>query len=447
MSWIWVALLSLVGSLHLPSFQTNVTLTSFTADAGTNSITVQWETASETDNLGFRLWRSQELNDNYVDISGFIPSSDEGAGALYKYTDSDVTAGVTYYYKLQDIPGDGSPGSFTDPVSATISLNATATPTPTSTRTVTPTPTQTPLTTPMPTPANIPGESEPNDTVATADPLAVPGKIFGAIPNIYDTDCFSINTILGLRYRLVLTDYMFTRWLKVYDHNGYYTMGNTTAANHMLAMTLQATDTRYYLCVSAVNNASPSYELVDYLLEVAILQPTPTPTPTPPPTRNTCAAAARLRSTSFTAPIVINRPQSPNAAEIEPNDSFAAANTFVIPGFMTGAINPFGDEDYFRMNTTSAQIYTIDFIRTDTQERRIDVYTNAYIWVASAQTDPINDMVSLSFTSSTTLYYIRVSAPNNDSTAGPTDYRIDVTPPTPPPTNTPTPTVPPQHLP
>ncbi len=460
LSWLWIALLSLAGSFHAPSFQTAVTLTSFTAEAGTNSITVEWETASETNNLGFRLWRSQELDGGYVDISGFIASLDEGAGASYIYTDNDAAPGITYYYKLQDIPDDGSLGSFTDPISATIPQTATATPTPTPTRTVTPTPTRTPTptitptptppspgvncaaaarlrstsytapitvnlsqapnaeesepndtfveanqitvgelmfgdieiisdldyfiltttpgagyrvtltpregqirqldiyntslariaggststtaavsfdfiaqnmthyfrisigagqptsagppydyqlqvdaiaTTPTPTPTStvtptptptpfpLPPdvllESEPNDTTGTANLLPVPGKIAGAVTNIFDVDCFSIDiasTLIGAQHRLILKDYGFTRWLRVYDHNGYFIMGNTTASNHEVEMTLQATSPRYYLCVSAVTTASPANTIVDYLLEVAVLWPTPTPVPALP---------------------------------------------------------------------------------------------------------------------------------------------------------------------
>ncbi|MGC9396097.1 MAG: hypothetical protein ACP5J4_14740 [Anaerolineae bacterium] len=116
-----------------------VKITGFTAEVGSDFITLNWETASETDNLGFRLWRSlDELDDDaYADISGFIASLDEGAGAFYEYEDIEVTPGITYYYKLQDVPDDGSSGDYTDPISATI---PTPTPTPTATPTVTPTP-------------------------------------------------------------------------------------------------------------------------------------------------------------------------------------------------------------------------------------------------------------------------------------------------------------------
>lgn len=125
LSWIWIAVLSLVGSLRTPSLPTNVTITSFAAEAGTHSITVKWESASETNNLGFDLWRSLEPDDGYADISGFIPSLDEGVGASYKYEDINVISGVTYYYKLQDLPSDGSFSNFTGPISATIPLTTT----------------------------------------------------------------------------------------------------------------------------------------------------------------------------------------------------------------------------------------------------------------------------------------------------------------------------------
>ncbi|HOT89973.1 MAG TPA: hypothetical protein PLJ78_01310 [Anaerolineae bacterium] len=128
-----------------------VVIADFTAEAGANSITLRWETASETGNLGFYLRRSLSKNGEYIRISDFIPSLDEGAGAAYEYVDPDVTPGVTYYYKVEDVPENGSQGSFSDPVWATVPLNPTPTFTPTPTPTATPTPTITP--TPFPTSA------------------------------------------------------------------------------------------------------------------------------------------------------------------------------------------------------------------------------------------------------------------------------------------------------
>ena len=119
LSWLWIVALSLVGSLSNP---TNVVLTSFTAEAGAHTVKVNWETASEVHNLGFYIWRSLEEMQNYTNISGFIPSQDEGAGAFYAYEDTDVTPGLTYYYRLLDVPDDGSFGEFTSAVTATVPL-------------------------------------------------------------------------------------------------------------------------------------------------------------------------------------------------------------------------------------------------------------------------------------------------------------------------------------
>lgn len=215
--------------------------------------------------------------------------------------------------------------------------------TPTSTPTNTPTPTATPL----PPPPNIPVETEPNDNVTTADAFTVPGKVVGAITNTFDVDCFSINTTLGLQYRLSLQDYGFTRWLKVYDTNGYFIIGNTTSStSHDVEITLQATFSRYYLCVSNVTTASPSNTIVDYLLEVIILQPTPTPTQTATPTATPADTPAAATPTL--------RPTFPSGFDAyEPNYTFSNAST-IAPG-LSYVLNfvPWGggdvDNDYLRI--------------------------------------------------------------------------------------------------
>lgn len=130
-----------------------VKITEFTAEARIECepgkaacIILKWETASETDNLGFRIVRSLTETGSYAEISDFIPSLDEGVGASYIFTDTAVTPGITYFYKVQDLPAGGGAG-YTNPISATIPL---PTPTPTATPTATPTPTLSPTSTPNP---------------------------------------------------------------------------------------------------------------------------------------------------------------------------------------------------------------------------------------------------------------------------------------------------------
>ncbi len=256
---------------------------------------------------------------------------------------------TTYYIRTSAPNNDptAGPTDYSIDVDPPTTPTPTQTLTPTNTNTPTPTITPTPTQTAMPTPANIPGESEPNDTVGTADPFTVPGRVFGAIPNLYDVDCFAANTTLGLQYRLILTDYGLTRWLKVYDHDGYYIMGNTTSSNHEVEITLQANTTApYYLCVSAVTTASPPNAVIDYLLEVIILQPTPTPTHTftPTPTRTS------------TPSVATNTPKAtwPSGYDAyEPNYNFDIATTIASELNYNCNFMPWGgatvDNDYFKI--------------------------------------------------------------------------------------------------
>lgn len=107
-----------------------VTVDEFYAEGMANNIVLHWHTASESGNLGFYLWRNTQANGNYSQISELIPSEDDGLGADYQYEDANVTSGVLYYYKLQDVPSDGAAGEFFGPITASIGAPY-ITPTPT----------------------------------------------------------------------------------------------------------------------------------------------------------------------------------------------------------------------------------------------------------------------------------------------------------------------------
>lgn len=99
---------------------TAITLVSFTATGQDGQVLLKWQTASEIDNEGFNLWRSTTLRGDFVQINpALIPAQgNETMGHTYTYLDSNVTNGVTYYYKLEDI--DMFAGStFHGPMSAT----------------------------------------------------------------------------------------------------------------------------------------------------------------------------------------------------------------------------------------------------------------------------------------------------------------------------------------
>ncbi len=92
------------GDVSLP-----VELSLFEARAGDGMVLIVWRTESETDNLGFHLYRATTRDGKYLRITkDLIRSESSGAGAAdYKYLDTGVKNGVTYYYKLEDVNING----------------------------------------------------------------------------------------------------------------------------------------------------------------------------------------------------------------------------------------------------------------------------------------------------------------------------------------------------
>ncbi|MBK7379452.1 MAG: T9SS type A sorting domain-containing protein [Ignavibacteriales bacterium] len=88
-----------------------VELTSFTANVMRNSISLNWQTATETNNSGFEMQRSQMSNVNSQtgwQVIGFVP----GFGTTtepksYSFTDENLSSGK-YQYRLKQIDFDGS---------------------------------------------------------------------------------------------------------------------------------------------------------------------------------------------------------------------------------------------------------------------------------------------------------------------------------------------------
>lgn len=89
--------------------ETPVELSHFSAEAKSGSIFLNWTTQSESENVGFNIYRSETENGEYVRINQrVIP----GAGTSqslhsYSFNDQDIAAGKTFYYKLSDIDFTG----------------------------------------------------------------------------------------------------------------------------------------------------------------------------------------------------------------------------------------------------------------------------------------------------------------------------------------------------
>ena len=94
-----------VASYHPPNL---IELVSFTSLSDSDSVTLAWETASEADNAGFHIWRSDSEDGEYVRITDALISAqgDSVTGASYVYEDLDAS-GAGYSYQLEDIDYNG----------------------------------------------------------------------------------------------------------------------------------------------------------------------------------------------------------------------------------------------------------------------------------------------------------------------------------------------------
>ena len=83
----------------------SVEIKSFTATGSADSIVLNWETVSESDNLGFNLYRAETYDGGRTRLNTtIIPSPNPGSpnGESYQYIDADVVKGISYYYWLEN---------------------------------------------------------------------------------------------------------------------------------------------------------------------------------------------------------------------------------------------------------------------------------------------------------------------------------------------------------
>jgi hypothetical protein len=88
---------------------TEVRLSSFAARAEDSAVQLEWETASELNNLGFHLYRSVSESGPFERITSSLirGAGSSPVGARYSYTDTGLTNGLRYYYQLEDVETTG----------------------------------------------------------------------------------------------------------------------------------------------------------------------------------------------------------------------------------------------------------------------------------------------------------------------------------------------------
>lgn len=72
-------------------------------------VIIEWSTETEVNTIGFNLYRSESPEGPFTRVNDqLIPSSpDPLVGGHYVYTDTQVVAGRTYYYELEDVEVSG----------------------------------------------------------------------------------------------------------------------------------------------------------------------------------------------------------------------------------------------------------------------------------------------------------------------------------------------------
>lgn len=91
-----------------PGIVTAIELASFSAERKAGVVILTWETGSEVNNEGFNIYRAESLSGPFTRINPtLIPAEGSVSGVRYRFTDTGIKDGVTYYYRLEDINTSG----------------------------------------------------------------------------------------------------------------------------------------------------------------------------------------------------------------------------------------------------------------------------------------------------------------------------------------------------
>ncbi|MDZ7876306.1 MAG: T9SS type A sorting domain-containing protein [Saprospiraceae bacterium] len=84
-----------------------IELVNFTANTRTNWVELAWLTASETNNKGFQIERSDD--GFYFSALDFVKSKGDSKGFVnYTFVDQTALTGINYYYRLRQMDRDGT---------------------------------------------------------------------------------------------------------------------------------------------------------------------------------------------------------------------------------------------------------------------------------------------------------------------------------------------------
>lgn len=82
-------------------------------------VSIKWETESELNTAGFHILRASSPDGDFSRITEQLipPAEDPLSGDEYTYRDTNVEAGQTYYYKLEEVETTGDSNQYDlDPV-------------------------------------------------------------------------------------------------------------------------------------------------------------------------------------------------------------------------------------------------------------------------------------------------------------------------------------------
>ncbi|GEM_PF-5271973 len=99
------------GAVAIPVGVTAVDLVTFSANpAVKGGVNLTWQTSTESDNVGFNVWRANTVNGTYTKINKTLIAAkgDAFTGASYGFVDTTAAKGTTYYYKIENMERAGT---------------------------------------------------------------------------------------------------------------------------------------------------------------------------------------------------------------------------------------------------------------------------------------------------------------------------------------------------